>query len=160
VSGLTYLGHLGISAVVPGASAAIVVALPELQARLAGAAAAAAQLTITPPTFVASLAAATELVATLTAQGTLPSLSFQLTALASIVADLQASVDALIAIDGALGAAGSVDLYAYGGRADGLGAALPTSLPSGAPEDAINALVIAVSSPTVWANVGVILKVS
>jgi hypothetical protein len=159
--GLNHAGTLSLGACVPGANAAIVAALPDMQARLTGLLAAQAQLTITPPAFTATLAAAVQLVAGLTASGVLPSVGLQLTLIGDLIAALQVSVDALVALQVALGSAG-IDAWTYSGRADGLGPALAAATVSGLPAGggpgaSAYGVVLATTAPAAQASMQIIL---
>lgn len=155
---LVYLGSLTTADVCPALPIALASALPRIQAQLAGAINASAQLTLTPPTIFLALELSTQLVANIQASIALgvqvPALSVQLNLLASLILSLEIELGAL-GFD--LGAAG-IHAYAYAGPANGLGPALPSSFPGGATTDFTNALVLATSVPASWIALGAILK--
>ncbi len=133
---LSLLGTTTLGVAVPVALAAqleldtsINLALPEVQAKLDGALAAQAQLTITPPSLVTSLVAAMELVAALEAAIALdlPNASLDLSILANVIAELGATLGALsasAAFSGSLSAllaTPGVTAYAFTGKEQELG---------------------------------------
>lgn len=161
---LTYLGSRSLGQCLPTAleatalaTAAVNVTLPSLQARLALALKAQAQLTISPPAFAATVAAAAQLVILLQAQGALPSVSLSLSVVASLIAALEASIgdlEAMAAIAAGitlqLGTVG-IHGYAYTGRADTFGpelaAATVTGFPGGLAGDSSGGLVLVATAP-------------
>ena len=155
---LTYLGSLSLGDVIPGLGVCLASALPRIQAQLAAAIAASAQLTITPPTIAANISLCANLLAQLQAQAALgiqvPSATLQLNALATLIAALNIELGAL-AFD--LSAPG-IHAYAYAGESQGLKNELPASFPGSAPISACNALVLATTVGATWAALGLALK--
>lgn len=144
------LGELTLGQVVPGAEAAINVAvgvsLPTVQAQLAGALAAQAKLTISPPTLAGQLNALAAMTAAVQAAIMLglPTVNLQLTGLATLIADLQVKLAAL-QINISFGQAG-IYAYLYQGRADGLGE-FSSRIPGGNPNNQVSGILVAASSP-------------
>lgn len=99
----------------PAVLAAVAKSKADLAAKIAGIIEAQARLTVNPPTFAANLAIAEQIVAALTASISLglPSLDLQVATLGALLVDLQAQLDALLAIN--LSAAG-VSVYLYEGE--------------------------------------------
>ncbi len=170
---VTYLGSLTTGAAIPGAAAlaaagtaGINLALPDIEARLAG----LLSFTPTPIDLTANLAVAQQVVASLQLSLSLgitpPDISAQLAIVAALVADLTASVvsvNAQLAIIAGfdLGAAG-IHAYTYAGQANQLGSEFSTELsggfPSGAPTDATNAVLLATTIPATWSVLQTFLK--
>jgi len=129
----------------------------EANARLAGAIALQASLTITPPTLVATIAALAEMQVQLQAAFSLglPSVSFNLSACAALIAEIDASLNLLIQL-GLLWGVGGLFAYTYAGTGPGLGAALTTELatqwPDGTPSSsACQAIIIGATESASWA---------
>lgn len=170
---VTYLGSLTTGSAIPGASAlaaagaaGIGLALPDIEARLAGLLA----FTPTPIDLTANLAIAQQVVTSLQLSISLgitpPDISAQLAIVAALVADLTASVlsvNAQLAI--ILGfdmSAAGVHAYRYDGPANQLGSEFSTELsggfPAGAPTDATNAVLLATTIPATWTVLQTFLK--
>lgn len=122
-----------------GLDASIGIVLPELTARLEGAIAAQAAITLQPPTLAANLSAALGLVAQLEAAITmgLPGVGIDLSVMASIIAEIQLSLGQLqaqLAFSASLGLTlGASGIYAYKWMGPA-GEAVPSGLP-GLPAD-------------------------
>lgn len=142
MSAVHHEGLIKVSALIPlflEAAAAIDVAigpvLLRFQAELAGALALQAQLTLTPPGFTASLAIVGQLNAAIEAAialgVTLPGIDINLSAIATLIADIQLSIGSLqaaVALSLALkGLSASVDVFSYEGDAAELGRQLAAS---------------------------------
>lgn len=130
-------------ATVRGALDAVVAAqLPELEARLAGALVAQAQVAISPPTIAGQIEAALAVVASL--QASVGGVSVDVAAMAAAVAELeatigglQASLSASLALGTMLGA--GVWLLHYQGRPGDL---VPGGLPGVSPETQVEGVVV------------------
>lgn len=179
---ISNLGTLSVGACVPLAvtaqaqlSITIGMAMPELQAKLAGYAGVIAALTITPGSIAlaAKIAAAAQVAGSLAAAAAvgLPGVSLQAAALLAIVAEIEASIGALnlglefVGSMSSLLAAAGVSAHVYSGRADAFGsefqAAFAGGLPSGGgPAAATNALVLATTSAATWSAMGGVFRVS
>lgn len=157
---LTYIGSVTVGASIPGALAAIALAIPDLQARID------ALVAFSPAAInlSADLAVAVGMVANITAAISLgitpPSISAQIAIVLGLLADLQARLAAIAAFSGLCASAG-VHAYKYDGTAAGIGATLTTELASGypggsGPSEHSNAIVLATTSGATWsAMVGV-----
>jgi len=157
---LQYLGGLTTGAIVPSLGLALASALPRIEADIALQQALVAQLNLVPPTISGSLTLATEIVTAINASIALgvqvPSLAIQVNAALALIALLNAEL-------GALGfdmSAAGIHAYAFDGRTDELGPALPASLPGGLPSDHCTALVLATAIPASWVALGRLLKTS
>lgn len=155
---LTYLGSLTTGGIVPSLGFALASALPRIQAELALQQKLIATLNLVPPSITGSLHAAESIVAAINASIALgvqvPSAGAQISAAQTLIAALNIEL-------GALGfdmTAAGIHAYAFDGRADELGPALPSSFPGGAPSSHCNALVLATSIPASWVALGGILK--
>lgn len=167
MSTLTFIGSQTIGEVCPFAVSALTgafaVILPKLQAQLAGVLALQASLTVTPPTLAANIDVATKLLAALNASVSLglPGVSFQLQAVAALIAKLQLDIGALIFPP--LFLVGGIDLYAYDGRVSEMGGAITASLavglPGGTPANgSCNALLMIAETPVIWAAMQAFFK--
>lgn len=140
-----YLGSLTLASALPFAAqaqakldVAIGVSLPEIQAKIAGALEAQARLTATPPSLVANLQLAQDLVIAIQAAIAVgvPDVDFQLDFLAGVIAELQAQAASLEAdaafsasLLGLLGTAG-VHMIAFTGNPATAGAELQSVIDS------------------------------
>lgn len=106
------IGQVSVGQCVPATAALVAQMTAELNAKIAGILALQAQVTVTPPTLAASLEAAVALVAALEAQIALslslglPEVSVDLTVVASVLAELNASLAALVTLTLAMGTSG------------------------------------------------------
>jgi len=157
---LVYLGSLSLGQVIPGLGVALASAVPRINAELAVQNATVAQLQVVPPTITGALSAANSIVAGINAAIALgvqvPSLSVQVNAALALIAALNIELGAL-AFD--MSAPG-IHAYAYAGDSQGLGPALPSSFPGGAPTTPCNALVLATTIGSTWVSLGAALKTS
>jgi len=160
---LDYLGSLTIGATIPGPVAALSLAVPDLQARLdALAAFAPADVSLS-----AQLTLATDILANINTSISLgispPSIAAQISAVAALIAGLEADLLAIVAVTDLFATAG-VHAYAYSGRADALGAAFSAELsggfPGGSGADTTNALLLATTIGATWTAMGGVFKVT
>lgn len=137
-------------------------AIAELQARLAGVVQATAAITATPPTAAANLEAAFGIVSALEASIAVgvPSVDFQLAALAAARIEIEA---ALAALDVSLGVnvnTPGVYLYRYSGQNQGIGpgfrSVLADGLPGAAPTQHAEAWLLAAVAPEAQATLSVV----
>jgi hypothetical protein len=174
---ITYLGSLTLGALIPkgaeagaAAVAAIELALPDLQARLA----ALASFAPSPGNFAADIALAQGIVTSIEAAIAVgispPSLDAQIAIVAALVAELEAALAAInaqlsIVTDFlALLDTGGVFAYAFSGNANALGGEFATELASGFPgggaTDPTNALLFATTTPATWSAMSTVFKVT
>lgn len=174
------LGSLSLGQCVPLAvtaegaiTASVNVSLPQIQAQIAGLLQAQINLSVNPPTLAASLSTALQIVTSLEAAIAvgLPSVDFQVTAVAALLAKLQVTLGSLTAQLGIsanlgliLGSPG-VAAYAYSGTVGDLGPAVTTAtaggLPIGSgPGDACNAILLATETPATWSAMQQLFKTS
>ncbi len=175
---VVYVGSLTLGGCLPGAlsataagDAAIALSLPQLQARIDALIETAASLTVSPPTFGATVIAVAQLAAGLELAGELPSISLQLTALATLIAALEAEAASLsaqasilVGLNLLLGTAG-VHMYTGVGRAGdfagGLGALTSGSGFGGSGAGAASgAIVLAATSSAARIALGTFVGVS
>jgi hypothetical protein len=158
---LTYLGNVSIGATIPGVNASLVIAMQDLEARIAALAA------FNPGSvdFNVSLQLALDIVSNLQASLGLtpPSISLQISLVLQLLGLLKLQLQVLLQLKDALVVAG-VDAYSYAGRVDQLGpelaTELATGLPSGAPGSAAsNALVLITSIGSTWTAMGQVFLV-
>lgn len=157
-----HLGTLNLGEAAPTALAAqgaldatIGVALPDIQAKLAG----LLSVNVLPPTLAASLNTALQLVANIQAAIVVgvPPVDFQLAALADLIGSLQGQLAALqsqVAFSAALGVtlgAAGIHMYGYTGEAGSLGnefqGQLSGGFPGGQPTDDTYAVMLAATTP-------------
>lgn len=156
---VAYLGSLTVGEVFPAFAGMYAGILADLEAKLAGAASLAASLALHPPTLVANLALAGELVAALTAAIAVgdPGVDIQIAAVAAYIESLNVSIAALAGFEAAMGSAG-VHAYTYDGTAaafgDELAAQVGGGFPGGVASDHCNALILATTIPATWAAMG------
>lgn len=153
----TYLGGKSIVSCLPGVFAALLQAqasinlqLPDLNAKISGAIAATANISITPPSL--------DLSAALAAALQFPGISVDISAMASLAAELNLTLGQLNIALGlilqliGLGTAG-VHLYMVEGDVGGMGAALQQEMGGGPPgqnpqDEGIGFLMVASADPT------------
>lgn len=161
------IGELSLSAAVPmlASMASLLstsqgIAIPQLNAQLAGLANVLAAINVAPPALGATITAALATVASLQAAISGPTITLQATAIAVLIAELNASLALLtvsITIPDAV-----VSAYVYTGPSSQIGAEVQSeilaSLP-GAPGQTY-ALILATTSSTAWASMGTVFKVT
>jgi len=161
------LGELSLSAVVPMLadmaallSTAQGIAVPQLNAQLAGLANILGAITVAPPALGATITAALATVASLQAAISGPTVTLQATAIAALIAELNASL-ALLTVSISIPTA-VVSAYAYTGPSSQIGVELQSeilaSLP-GAPGQTY-ALILSTTSSAAWASMGTVFKVT
>lgn len=155
-SGLTYFSNANLNLLCGLAVESTGNVIADLNARLNGALALSASLTLHPPTLSGSLDAVIALLASLEAalELGLPGVSFQLEAVAKAKAALEAQLSLLFEFTASMSGGGAY-VYTYSGPGNGLGAALTselaTSWPGGAGSDLpANALVLGTTSGATW----------
>ncbi len=156
-------GQLTVGQCSPNFASLVAQALAELNAKLAGALALQASITVTPPTMAASLQAAVALVAALEAQIALsislglPEVSVDLTVMLSVVAELNASIAVLIGLAQVMAVAG-VAAVTYTGQAQNYGREMQVEISKIAPTgNAVQAVTFLATEPAVFAALGAIL---
>lgn len=135
---LVYVGSMPLSALAPSVYLAIGQVAITLNAALQGNLALNASLSVTPPTLGLTVAASVEfvaqLVASLAAVPPVPQITFDLSACASLTAQLNASLGLLVVLEGLLDAAIGIYAYGYTGAGTGIGPALTTELATSWPD--------------------------
>ena len=142
--------------------------LPGLQAQLAAAVQAAAQLTVNPPTLVGQLESAVQMVAAITAAIAVggPGVSGQLVALGTLIADLTVAVGSLeaqlaifVELTAGIGAFG-VEAWTFEGRCDEFASQIApftdSGFAGGSAGTQSNVLVLGTTTPAVWATIKVV----
>src|SRR6185312_2790264 len=146
---LLFVAELPLPAIVPSVNLSIGIPAMSINANLQGALDLNASFSISPPTIGVYIAALVDVEAQMTAAIGLglPSVSFDASAAATLVASLNAAFGLLVTLEGLLSA--SIGLYAftYSGVASSMGAAvtseLATQWPDGAPSSGpCNAIVL------------------
>lgn len=171
----TYLGGFTVGECLPiavtakgGLDAAVAVALPELQAKVAGALEAQAALTLSPPTLAGDLQAAVALVGQLQAAVALglPSAGIDLVAMAAVVAELQATIGGLqaqLALSASLGVTlggGGVHLITQDGTIGTLGSDVAGAASAiGSSLSPCKAVVLLATTDAAWAGISAAVKV-
>ena len=142
-----YLGSKTLGDTIPTGSVAVAAVAADLSAQVAGALAAQASLTITPPTIAADLQTAADIIAGLHLAP--PGIDFQLAAVAALLADIQARLSAIVAFQSLFGA--TVWVYGAASKLGSLGSDLQTAIgsgpPVGAPTDDAVAILIGANIP-------------
>jgi|GEM_PF-4258399 len=163
------LGELSIGAAVPllatfhaSLQAAIGFALPELQAKLAGLAQVSAALTIAPPDLTGTISAALATVASLQAAVSGPTVTLEITAIASLIAELGVQLATIEAAAALSIPSASLSLYAFEGPTGSFGAELQTALNEDLPGAPANtfALVLATTVAASWAAAQAVFRTS
>lgn len=153
---LRSLGILSIAAVVPGLAqlkslldAAQALAKAELTAKLTGLLKVQAALTIPPPPTL-TIAGAVKVAAQIALNPLIAAPSLQLTAVGSLIGEINLKLGGLLPIDLDLGAAG-IAAYSYTGTIDSLGSSLGSAtsggLPGGTGADNGYAVIFVATSP-------------
>ena len=136
MSGLEFKGSISIGAAMPLVGPAIAQMVAQLTAQVAGSVAIQTGLTASPPSISAAASAAANLSSALSAAVSaglsFPSPSFQLAAIATVIAQLNAALAALSTLSGFLGA--DVLAYAYEGTGSAFGPALTAQIAAGWPD--------------------------
>lgn len=150
---ITELGSMSIGTLCPSSLSAVASLLGQLQANLSGLLKVQAALTVSPPSLSANISGVAKVAASLALAVEGPSVTLQISAVASLIAQLQVQVSALVALMASLGTAG-VAVYAFDGTASELGTQVSSVTSSGivggAPGDHANALVLATTIPATW----------
>ena len=161
-----YIGELTLAAAVPGPMSLLIAAQSQLQAQVT--ATLAMQATVTIPTTLAQLIAMAEQIlaslAGMLAQGLQPpTISLQLSIIASTVAALELQLAPYLAL-GAVAATGGVFGYVYDGSTAGAGSELSVALAGGFPGYSgsahCNLLVLGCVSTVTWSAMQVMFKTS
>jgi hypothetical protein len=160
------LGELSLAAAVPmlaqfsaGLSGANAVAIPQLQAQLAGLGNVLSAITVAPPALGATITAALATVASLQASIGGPTVTLQAESIALQISDLTASLGQLLASAGLSIPSSIVSAYVFDGDSGSIGAELQSEiyLMAGVPGH-INALILATASPTAWAGMQAVFR--
>lgn len=148
-----FLGGKTLGAAMPEVDAATALFINGIQPRLAGALAASARISVTPPTLAAQLATAEQLVAAIQAAIVigLPTVNIQIAALAQLIAELQGQLAAISALQLALGT--SIDLWAYTGPAAAVSLEGQVA-PNVQPNAPTGAIILTASTPPTRAILG------
>jgi hypothetical protein len=156
------LGERTVGEFVPAALSVNATLLADIQAKLAGAIALQARLVITPPSLLASIAAAESLLLNLKAALALglPSASLDLTAMLKVIAALDLQVQEALSFNIAFGTGGVMGL-AYTGTVGAMGAELGATVETLFPptNDAV-ALVLIASDPATKIAMNLVFGVS
>jgi len=151
---LTYVGAISLPVLVPSVYASIGAASVMINAAFQGNLSVHASFSASPPTLPGILAGLTAFEVSLVEAISLglPSVSFDVSAAASLVASLNLAFDLLIILDALLAANIGIYAYSYTGIANAMGAALTTALastwPDGAPTNtATNAFIFGAVTP-------------
>lgn len=166
---ITPLGELSLSAAVPLLAAfnaslqvTIGVALPDLEAKLAGLGNILAAITVAPPELAATIDAAIATVASLQAAISGPTVTLEAAAIVALIAELNVSLGAITAAAGLEIPSANLSAYVYEGPTSQLGAELQTAINAtlpGAPGQTF-ALIFVTTSAAAWASAGAVFKLS
>lgn len=147
---IRHIASASVGSIVPQFAGILAAAQARLQNELAARLRASGSVVVTMPT----ASAAAKILAQVQAMVRGPSVRFNLTAQAALIASLRAQISLYARLILALGAAG-VDVYEYDGTAAAFGGEVAgetaRGLPGGLPSDHMNALVLATRIPATWA---------
>ena len=146
-----FLGGKTLGDTMPEVNAAMAVFLNNIQPQLTGAINASARLTISPPSVLANIALAEQIVAQLQLASIFPTVDFQLDALASLIATLSGQLAAIAALQAGLGV--SIDVWAYTGPASGVSLDGQVA-PNVQPNADTGAIILTASTPATRAILG------
>lgn len=153
------VAQASIGQCVPTTASLVLTSLAEFQAKLSGALAAQAAVTLSPPTLATSLTAALELVSTLQASIALglPGVSVDLSVMLAVIADLNASLAALLALNVVLGTAG-VYVFTHHGAAPTYGSEMQAQVSAIAPPgNNVHSVTFLATDPAVFEALGKVL---
>jgi hypothetical protein len=155
------LGGMSIGASIPGPAGALALVVPSLQVQLAGYA--SFTPVVNPPDFTADAAVGVNISADIALSAgmglTPPSVSAQVNIMLSVIAALQAQINAILGVTNLFTTAGMFG-YAYDGQWSGFAPSLPGSLPGGNPGDHCNAILLVTSVGACWSAMSTVFKVS
>lgn len=161
----TYIGALSIGEALPGVKGPLLVAVADLEARIAALASFKATVSLD---VAAQITIAEQILASLQAALTLglkaPSLDVQISAVVALTEALRAQLLVILNLMGLFGAPG-VYAWHYNGRADTLGSEMSAELAGGAPSgggpaENVDALILLTNLPATWAAMSQIFKVA
>lgn len=157
--GLTFLAQMNLGILCGLAVKSTIGFIAELRARLNGAIALSAHLSIHLPSIAGSIQIIIALLLTLEAavEVGLPGVTFQLEAIADALADLTAKLELLLKFTLSM-SGGGIFVYTWSGPGNELGPALTSELSSGWPGGALptapaNALVLGTTTPAAWGTI-------
>lgn len=153
------VGQVSIGQCIPTTAALVASALADINAKLSGAIALQAAITITPPTIGASIQAALDLVASLQATLALdlPGVNVDLTVMLSVIAELNASIAALLALSVTLGTAG-VYVFTHNGDARSYGPEMQAQVSAVAPAgNVVHSVTFLATDPAIFEALGKVL---
>lgn len=166
---ITRLGELELSVAVPmlaqmqsALGAAQGIAIPQLQAQLAGLGNVLGAITVAPPALGATITAALATVASLQAAIGGPTVTLQLPAIQGLILELTASLGILTASLSLTIPSATVSAYVFDGASSNLGSELQSEINASLPGAGghANALIIATTSPTAWTAMAQVFKVT
>jgi hypothetical protein len=166
---ITRLGEISLSAAVPllaefqaALSLSSSIALPDLNAKIAGLGAVLAAITVAPPDLTGTIAAALETIAALEAAIGGPTVTLQITAIVALLADLNASLGTLTAGLALSIPSAVLSAYVYSGPSALIGIELQSEINASLPGVGghADALILATADSAAWAAAGVVFRVA
>ncbi len=166
---ITRLGEISLSAAVPllaefqaALSLSATIALPDLNAKIAGLGAVLAAITISPPDLTGTIAAALATVASLEAAIGGPTVTLQIGAIVALLAELDASLATLTAGLALSIPSAVLSAYVYSGPSALLGVELQSEINASLPGVGghADALVLATADSAAWAAAGLVFRVA
>ena len=151
---ITYLGSFSVGGLFPSMVSLVAGVIPRLTGQLGGALRVAGQVTVALPSVAARVNALTRIAAQVALQG--PSIRFNGTANANLIALLRAQLALIAAFRAAFGSAG-VEAFLFSGsgaQATEITTALSGGLPGGSPSEHIDAFVLATRYPATFTAMG------
>jgi len=157
------VGQVSVGQCVPTTASLVATSVAELSAKIAGALALQAQITLTPPTLATQITSVAALLASLEAQLAisislgLPEVSVDLTVMLAVLAELQASLAALAALTVTLGTAG-VYVIVHNGDAATHGSEVQAIVDGIAPPgNNVHSVTYLATAPAVFEALGAVL---
>jgi hypothetical protein len=166
---ITRLGEISLAAAVPllaefqaALSLSSSIALPDLEAKIGGLGGVLAAITVAPPALVATIEAALETLASLEAAIGGPTVTLQATAIIALLAELNASLDALTAGLAISIPSAVLSAYVYSGPSALIGVELQSSINASLPGVGghCDALILATADRPAWAAASLVFRVA
>jgi hypothetical protein len=161
---LVYVGSLSLAALAPSVYLSLGKVGVSLNAAFNGNLSVSASFSATPPDLSFYLAGIAQMIADLTTSAGLglPNVSFDVSAAATLLVELEAAFVLLVALEALLGASIGILAFGYEGPGNALGAAVTSELavqwPDGTPSvGAANALVFGAATPIAGQQLGLFL---
>ena len=166
---ITRLGEISLSAAVPllaefsaALSVSGAIALPDLEAKIAGLGNVLAAITIAPPDLTGTITAALATIASLQAAIGGPTVTLQAAAIVALLVDLNASLATLTAGLALSIPSAVISAYVYSGPSGSIGVELQSEINGSLPGAGghCDALILATADSAAWAAAGLVFRVA